>query len=89
MTCDECGGEIHLGDWPFCKGRPEAHVPSRFRVDNFFGYWDENLGTEPIWITSAHQRRKIMDANNIEFKEDSERRVRKGQAPLFFDMKGR
>lgn len=87
MTCDVCGGELHLGDWPFCKGDPAAHAPSRFRVDAFEGYWDENLATDPVWITSAHQRRKIMDANGIDFKEDRDRRVPKGRAPLFFDMR--
>lgn len=25
-TCDRCGGEIHVGDFPFCKGNPQDHV---------------------------------------------------------------
>lgn len=23
--CDDCGGVLYPGDWPFCKGNPEAH----------------------------------------------------------------
>ena len=80
--CDACGVEIAIGDWPYCP-----HGQSRFKVDAFEGYWDENLATDPVWVTSARQRRKIMDANGIDYKADSERRVPKRiGAPLFFDM---
>lgn len=27
--CPDCGGIIHVGDWPFCKGNPADHVPAR------------------------------------------------------------
>ena len=27
-TCDSCGGEIRLGDWPMCNGNPEKHRPA-------------------------------------------------------------
>lgn len=23
--CDECGGEVRFGDWPFCHGSPADH----------------------------------------------------------------
>jgi hypothetical protein len=26
--CSECGGEIEVGDWPFCNGNPARHVPA-------------------------------------------------------------
>lgn len=36
MRCDECGDEIHIGDWPFCGGDPAKHVPA------------PNFGEEPL-----------------------------------------
>jgi hypothetical protein len=30
--CDTCGGEIRLGDYPFCKGNPDNHAPSNMCV---------------------------------------------------------
>jgi hypothetical protein len=51
--------------------------------------FDEHLTPDGVTITSARQRRKIMDANGIDFLEDKDRRVKKrgpGNAPIFFDM---
>ncbi len=28
MTCETCGDELTIGDWPFCKG-PGSHQPYR------------------------------------------------------------
>ena len=28
MTCDVCGGEIHIGDYPFCRGDASKHEPA-------------------------------------------------------------
>ena len=81
--CDKCGEEYEIGAWPWCP-----HEQSRYRVDAFEGYWDENLGSDPIWITSAAQRRKIMDREGLEYK-DKFREARKGGGGLFFDMKAR
>jgi hypothetical protein len=60
-------------------------------VDAFEPYFDENISTEGMWITSAAQRRKYMDANGLDYVEDKDRhnKKRSGGAPLFFDMKRR
>jgi len=78
--CDSCGNELHIGDWPYCP-----HGSSRFHVDAFEGYFDEMIDSDPVWITSAHQRRKIMDEKGLEYKEKF-RNDRAGALPLFFDM---
>jgi hypothetical protein len=31
-TCERCGGELRIGDYPFCKGDPTAHAPMRGAV---------------------------------------------------------
>lgn len=32
MTCDTCGYDIQIGDYPFCKGTPASHQNARFGV---------------------------------------------------------
>ena len=82
MKCDNCNTEVVVGDWPFCP-----HGPSRYRVDAFDPYFDTDLTEDGVWISSAHQRRKIMDERGVEYKEQF-RNYRKGKSvPLFFDMK--
>lgn len=26
MKCEECNGELEIGDWPYCNGDPQDHV---------------------------------------------------------------
>ena len=35
-TCPECGGELHVGDWPMCGGDPARHVPADGRFAQGF-----------------------------------------------------
>lgn len=52
-SCDKCGAELRVGDWPFCPhGTPSAGMQSGFGA-----YFDYGLGCE---ITSAGQRRQLM-----------------------------
>ena len=78
--CDSCGNELKVGDWPYCP-----HGTSRYRVDAFDPYFDHDLTPDGVWISSTAQRRKIMDANGLEYKEKF-RNHRRGALPLFFDM---
>jgi hypothetical protein len=32
MTCDKCGHEFAVGDFPFCKGNPTDHKPGKANV---------------------------------------------------------
>jgi hypothetical protein len=32
MTCERCGHELQVGDYPFCKGSPAGHVGGIFGV---------------------------------------------------------
>jgi len=54
MKCDDCGHDIQIGEWPFCNhGRP---TPSK----GFEPYWDENIATEPVWISDPGDRNQRM-----------------------------
>lgn len=32
MTCERCGHELQVGDYPFCKGTEGGHLNARFGV---------------------------------------------------------
>ena len=83
--CDSCGAELKIGDYPFCP-----HGSTRVHVDAFEGYWDDNLAADPVWFTSARQRRQIMDERGFDYLEDKDRNTPKQRSSgraLFFDMK--
>jgi hypothetical protein len=82
--CEDCGGVVRVGDWPFCGGDPSRHTPApNFGEEPLEAYVDKNLAPEDITITTRAERRKIMAKNNLEY-------VPKGKrvgAVKFFDMK--
>ena len=81
-VCDICGGEIHLGDWPFCGGDPSKHVRAEsFGDDPMEPYVDIQLldrkdprcdsegpfGTRGVRITSRGQRRQLMRELGLQY----------------------
>ena len=80
-VCEECGGEICVGDWPFCGGDKAKHVP----MENFglppLDYIDiqllprndprvdsvDRLGIPGVHITSRAQRQQIMKEQGLQF----------------------
>ena len=74
-TCDECGGAINVGDWPYCGGDPKAHVPAtHFGEEPLTPYMDEMLGPEPIEIRTRGERRRIMSQNHLEYLDVSSKK---------------
>lgn len=62
-TCDKCGAEYAIGDWPFCPhGRYRGTVVSDSIPG---GQLIENLGPDPIRVYSETERRKIMKARGL------------------------
>jgi hypothetical protein len=56
VTCDKCGAELALNEWPWCPhGAARSSV-----VGDEIDYIDHNLGAHPIHITSRSQRRQLM-----------------------------
>jgi hypothetical protein len=56
MTCEKCGAELAISEWPWCPhgaARPAVHGDE---ID----YVDHNLGRHPVRITSKAQRRQLM-----------------------------
>lgn len=65
--CDECGGVISVGDYPFCKGNPAAHEPVTPMIEKCLDYWDPHISRNgPVHITDRAQRKALMRANGLE-----------------------
>ncbi len=62
VTCDRCGAEIAIGDFPFCP-----HGRSNLYIDDFPPYFDEHILPEGATISSGHQRRQLMKRNNLDY----------------------
>lgn len=47
-TCDECGGQVRVGDWPFCKGDPSKHVSDGAgHLEPWKPYYDDHVAPPP------------------------------------------
>lgn len=69
MTCDKCGHDIQIGDYPFCKGSVIDHQNARFGVigDDIPGGLDVKHGIcwpdgTPRRFYSKSEIRKAADA---------------------------
>ena len=83
--CSDCGGDLKFGDWPFCNGDPQSHVPApNFGEEPIEPYVDWQLSSntedEPE-ITTRGQRRQIMRENGLEY-----RKVPKIGKVMYFDQ---
>jgi hypothetical protein len=82
VVCDDCGTELKVGAWPFCKGDKDAHKPTeRFGLESL-DYYDVQLldnkdprkncvdpvtGMRAIHITSRGERQKLMKEKGVQF----------------------
>ena len=52
-TCDACGKELTIGEWPYCPhGRGTASK-------GFEPYWDNTIADQPQYITSGADYKKF------------------------------
>lgn len=81
MTCDACGRALVVGDYPFC---PHGAIRTSVNGDEC-DYWDDNLGHEPIHITSWSQRRQLMAERGliekVKWAGPNDRHVKRWDAP--------
>lgn len=54
-TCESCGKTYNVGEWPWCP-----HGIPNGMLGEFKPYWDDNLGPEPVYVTSLAQRNNLM-----------------------------
>jgi hypothetical protein len=70
-TCERCGKELQIGEWPLCGGKHDHGFPLRgMQVvsDELPNgpYWCETLGHEPVWVESKSHLRREAKARNLE-----------------------
>jgi hypothetical protein len=66
MTCDKCGKTLEVGCWPWCPHEPALH----FGEDPMRPYYDGELDAH---ITTRAERRSIMRAKGLEYKDVSKK----------------
>jgi hypothetical protein len=67
MTCERCGGDIEVGDYPFCKGRPDDHQRgSATVIGDEMDHWQVNGTKTPIHFTSKAERKAWLKAAGYE-----------------------
>lgn len=64
-TCDRCGAEVKVGDWPWC---PHGEV-RRFGEEPLEPYFDEHIRQGGAHITTRGERRRLMEKNNLFYKK--------------------
>lgn len=54
VKCEKCGKALEIGDFPYCP-----HGRGLGMLGEFKPYWEENLGPEPVYITSLAQKQNL------------------------------
>lgn len=68
MTCEKCGQELQVGEWPFCPHGMKGGY-SNHRDDIPGGLTVENYGPHPITFYSHTERRRYMKEHGLTEKE--------------------
>jgi hypothetical protein len=66
MKCDDCGVELHTGDWPFCPHGKSASVVIPDDVPG--GFWVENGFATPRKFYSRSEHARALAAENCEVR---------------------
>ena len=62
-TCDKCGKQYTVGQWPYCP-----HGTGLGMLGRFAPYIEHNITHEPIEITSLAQRNRLMKEHKLEHR---------------------
>lgn len=69
MTCEKCGHEMEVGDFPFCRGERSDHVKQAGGVNgDECDFIQENGLKHPRRFRSKQEFKRWLDANSYENK---------------------
>jgi len=69
MTCDTCGHELRVGDYPFCGPGGHGRGVSAVIQDEIpGGMWVENGFPEPIKVHSHSEHRRLLAERGLEIR---------------------
>lgn len=66
MTCDECGAELHVGDYPFCPHGSGSQAVAQDEIPG--GMWVENGFPQPIKVYSHSEHRRLLAERGLEIR---------------------
>jgi hypothetical protein len=68
MTCDKCGYDIQIGDFPFCKGNPADHGTT-YSKSQVFPFESRHVAPDgkPLIIESMQHLRKVEKQYGVAF----------------------
>lgn len=67
MICQDCHGEIRVGDFPFCHGDPTKHAPGvSTAIGDECDIWQENGFHTPQHFTLKSERRRALAEKGLE-----------------------
>lgn len=64
-TCPNCGAELHLGQWPFCKGDPSDHAFGNNLQQPMSPYTDDMIANNPVEFRTIGEKVRYMDRHNL------------------------
>lgn len=72
--CEKCGKELQAGDWPFCGGNPNKHVPAHVGVigdDIPGGIWIRHFENEPMKFYSKTEIKRAANERGLTWGDDT------------------
>jgi hypothetical protein len=90
MTCDSCGKELSIGEWPWC---PHGHGAAL--TEKSFPYTTTHLNGKPITVTDRAHESRLMKEFGVTKRDDAawvEKRIvgtdRRTGAPIYKEGNG-
>jgi hypothetical protein len=69
VTCELCGAELRIGDFPFCRGIATNHARGSFNAQgDEIDFWAENAWPEPRHFTSQSAYQRALAADGMELR---------------------
>lgn len=66
MTCDHCGRELQVGDFPFCPHGPTGMAAHADEIPG--GMWVENGFEHPVKVYSHSEHRRLLAERGLEIR---------------------
>lgn len=69
MTCERCGADVAIGEWPWCPHGRAAHMAVLDDTLPGGARWMQNLGHEPVWVETRTQLRRELQDRGLRLRD--------------------
>ena len=66
FVCEKCGGTVHIGDFPFCRGSSADHGAWTGAEEPCAEFVIEHMASDPMTFTSRRKWVREMDKRGFE-----------------------